>query len=196
MPEHPTEDPVLGFVLTALIGAAIGAALGGLVGLLMRTSDKAWAFISTPGRGVAVGAVAGLVLAIYFAAPSGWHEGNVVALTAETFDETLGGDKPVVIDFTRHGCPPCSRLAPRMERLAHEFDGRVVVAKVDTTAQPALADRFHIRVVPTIIYFAGGEVVDAAEGALPYETLRERVKALLAEHEAAAETAVPADPSE
>jgi thioredoxin 1 len=186
----------MGFLLTAVIGTAIGAALGGLVGLLVRTSDKAWAFISTPRRGIAVGAVAGLVLAIYFATPTGWHKGNVTALTVETFDETIGGDKPVVVDFTRDGCPPCNRIAPRMERLADEFDGRVVVAKVDTTAQPALADRFHIRVVPTIIYFAGGEVVDAAEGALSYGELRERVEALLGEHKPTVQTPAPENPPE
>jgi len=78
-----------------------------------------------------------------------------------------------------------------MERLADEFEGRVVVARVDTLAQPALADRFHIRVVPTIVYFAGGEVVDAAEGALPYEALRKRAEALVAEHAAAAKEAFP-----
>jgi len=82
----------MAFLLTALIGAAIGAALGGLVGLIVRTSDKAWAFISSPGRGMAVGAVAGLVLAIYFASPSGWDKGYVALLTAETFDKTVGGD--------------------------------------------------------------------------------------------------------
>lgn len=184
----------MGFLLTVLIGAAIGAALGGLVGLLVRTSDKAWAFIKTPRRGVAFGAVAGFVLAFYFASPSGWDKGNVALLTAETFDETIGGGKPVVVDFDRDGCPACHRLAPRMERLADEFEGRVVVARVDTLAQPALADRFHIRVVPTIVFFAGGKAVDAAEGAVSYAALQKRAEALAAEHAAATKEAAPAEP--
>lgn len=182
-------------LLRWVIGAGVGAALGGLVGVLVRSSDKAWAFISTPGRGAFFGAVVGLVFVIYFGAPIGWRpeaQSHVVPLTAETFDETVAAGKPVVVVFYSEACPPCHRLAPRIERLADEYEGRAIVARVDAGAETTLADRYNIRAVPTLIYFAAGKTVGAAKGILSYGRLRNRVEKLINEH--AAGSSLPAKP--
>jgi thioredoxin 1 len=185
-------------LLTLVIGAAIGAALGGVLGVLVKSPDKAWAFIRTPGRGAVLGGVVGLAFAWYFGAPAGWRpdaESNVVPLTAETFDETLeetiAGDTPVVVCFYLRACPTCHRLAPKVEKLADEYEGRVVVAKVDAGAEGALSDRYEVNAVPKLVYFAGGEKVGATEGVVSYSRLTKQVEELI-EQQAAARRDLPA----
>ena len=182
-----------------VIGAAIGAAIGGLLGLLVKTSDKAWAFISTPGRGAVFGAIIGLVFARYFFVPYGWRDpedSNVVALTAETFDAAIAGGKPVLVDFHSDACPPCHRLAPRIERLADAYADRVLIAKVDGREERALMGRFGIKMYPTLIYFAGGKQVEATESVPSYSALEKRVEKLLEQHAAADESAIDEVPNE
>ncbi len=185
-------------LLTLVIGAAIGAALGGVLGVLVKSRDRAWAFIRTPGRGAVLGGVVGFVFAWYFGMPMGWRpdeESTVVPLTAETFDEaleeTLAGDAPVVVCFYSRACPACHRLAPKVEKLADEYEGRAVVAKVDAGADGALADRYEVNVVPTVVYFAGGEKVGVTEGPASYRRLNKRVEELI-EQQAAARRDLPA----
>ena len=181
-------------LLTLVIGAAIGAALGGVLGVLVKSPDKAWAFIRTPGRGAVLGGVVGLAFAVYFSAPAGWRpdeESNVVPLTAETFDETIAGDTPVVVCFYLRACPTCHRLAPKVEKLADEHQGRVVVAKVDAGAEGALSDRYEVNVVPKLVYFAGGEKVGATDGPVSYRRLNKRVEELIEQHPAAPATETP-----
>jgi thioredoxin 1 len=178
-------------VLKVIIGAAIGGALGGLVGLLVRSSDKAWAFIKTPGRGAFFGAVVGVFFAIYFGEPFGWRpaeQSSVVVLTADTFDKTVAAGKPALVVFYSDSCPTCHRLAPRIEKLADEYDGRVVVGRVNVQdpKETQLADRYGIEAVPTLIYFGGGKQVDATTGGPSYRSLRKRVDRLLAEYPPAA----------
>jgi len=183
-------------LLRLVIGAGIGAALGGLVGLVMRCSKGTCAFLSTPGRGAFFGGVVGLVFAFYFGAPYSWRpegESKVVRLTAATFDETIAGEEPVVVVFYSDTCPPCHRLAPRAEKLADAYAGRVTVARVNAGAEKVLADRFNISAVPTVIYFAGGEAVGGTQGLVSYGVLRDRVEKLIAEH-AAAPKSPPAEP--
>jgi thioredoxin 1 len=179
-------------LLPPLIGAAIGTGLGALAGLLVRSSDKAWAFIRSPVRGAIFGLVFGAVFGVYFGAPSGWTKDNVPVLTAETFDKTIGGDVPVIVDFSRDDCPACRQLAPRIEQLAEEYKGRVLVARVDVGHDPALANRFAIRVVPTLVYFVGGKPTGImTEGMIGYRRLRNRADELIVEHAAAAKAAAP-----
>ena len=185
-------------LLTLVIGAAIGAALGGVLGVLVKSRDRAWAFIRTPGRGAVLGGVAGFAFAWYFGVPLGWRPNeasNVVPLTAETFDETLeetiAGERPVVVCFYLRACPTCHRLAPKVEKLADEYEGRVVVAKVDAGAEGALADRYEVNVVPMVVYFTGGEKVGATEGLVSYRRLTKRVEELI-EQQAAARRDLPA----
>lgn len=85
--------------------------------------------------------------------------------TSETFEQAIAGDKPVLVDFWATWCGPCRMIAPVIEDVAAEFEGRAVVGKVDVDEEPGLAQRFGVMSIPTLIVMKGGKVVEQAVGA-------------------------------
>ncbi len=83
----------------------------------------------------------------------------------KTFDEAVNGDKPELVDFWATWCGPCRMIAPAVEEVAEDFDGRAVVGKVDVDEQAELARRFGIMSIPTLIVMKDGKVVEQAVGA-------------------------------
>jgi thioredoxin 1 len=72
-------------------------------------------------------------------------------------DEVLKSDAPVLVDFTATWCGPCKALAPIVDQIAHELDGRVKVGKLDIDESPMTASKYGVRGVPTLMVFKGGE---------------------------------------
>ena len=99
-----------------------------------------------------------------------------VALTAQTFDNHARADLPLVVDFWAPWCGPCKQFAPVFEQAAGVLEPQVRLAKVNTEAEPALAQRFAIRSIPTLIVFRNGKEVNRMSGALPGNALVQWVR--------------------
>src|SRR5262245_12206050 len=101
------------------------------------------------------------------------YDKGVVHLTEQTFDEALAAAEGIwMVDFWAAWCGPCRAIAPVLEELASASDGRVTLAKVNVDESPALAARFEIRSIPTILFFKDGAVVDRIVGAVPKAVLQ------------------------
>ncbi len=88
-----------------------------------------------------------------------------VILTKENFEkEVINSDVPVLVDFWATWCGPCRMIAPTLEEIAKEFDGKVKVGKINVDEQMELAVRFKIDVIPTLIYFVNGEITNKSIG--------------------------------
>ncbi|PYM28287.1 MAG: thioredoxin [Candidatus Rokuibacteriota bacterium] len=99
-----------------------------------------------------------------------------MTLTEATFDETLATtDELLLVDFWATWCGPCRAIAPVLDALERDQAGRVRVAKVNVDDEPALAARYGVRSIPTILFVKDGRVVDTVIGAAPRATLDAKV---------------------
>ena len=97
-----------------------------------------------------------------------------IALNDETFARTIAeSDVPVVVDFYADWCGPCKIMAPAVDQLAAENQGRLLVAKLDTDRSPRTAQSFDIRGIPTVIVFRGGKEARRSSGAMPAKALQQ-----------------------
>ena len=87
--------------------------------------------------------------------------------TQASFEEALQNNPLVLVDFWATWCGPCRMMAPVIEELAADYDGKVVVGKVDVDEEGALAQQFGIMSIPTIMLFKNGKAVGQAVGARP-----------------------------
>ena len=99
---------------------------------------------------------------------------NVVTLTDATFDtEVTNAEQPVLIDFWAEWCGPCRMVAPIVESLAADYDGKVKVAKLNVDENPQVSRRFNIRSIPTLLLFKDGELKETAIGLRPKPQLEQ-----------------------
>jgi len=98
-------------------------------------------------------------------------------ITDGTFEEeVLKNDVPVLADFWAEWCGPCKTIAPVLEEIAQEYDGRLKVAKIDVDENPATPVRFGIQGIPTMILFKDGEPVERLVGAMPKDQLLSHIR--------------------
>ena len=104
---------------------------------------------------------------------------KVQTFTDGNFDEVTKSGV-VLVDFWAEWCGPCRRLAPTVDALASDFDGKVTVGKLNVDENPAVAATFGVRSIPTLIVLRGGKVVDQQIGALPQPRIAEMLERQLA----------------
>ena len=103
-----------------------------------------------------------------------------VEITDANFEEIIGTDKPVMVDFWAEWCGPCKMVGPVVEEMAGEYDGKAVIAKVDVDNNPNVSAKFGIRSIPTMLFFKDGEIVDRQIGAVPKNVLTNKLDAQIA----------------
>ena len=103
-----------------------------------------------------------------------------LTLTDQNFKtEVLESDKLAVIDFWAVWCGPCKAIAPIIEDLSKEYEGRVVVGKIDVDTNMEVSMMYSVRNIPTVLFIKNGEVVDKQVGAAPKSVYENKIKALI-----------------
>jgi thioredoxin 1 len=103
-----------------------------------------------------------------------------VEINDNNFEEiVMKSDKAVVLDFWATWCGPCRMIAPIIEEMANEYDGKAIIGKVDVDNAPGAAAKFGIRNIPTVLFIKNGEIVDKQVGAVPKNTLVSKLEAIL-----------------
>ena len=101
---------------------------------------------------------------------------KIQTLTDANFDQTVTQSaQPILVDFWAEWCGPCRRLAPTVDELASDYDGRVLVAKMNVDENPAVPMRFSIRGIPTLLLFKGGQIVEQVVGLADKASLKKLI---------------------
>jgi thioredoxin 1 len=105
---------------------------------------------------------------------------KLVEITDQNFEqEVLSSDIPVLIDFWADWCGPCKMIAPAVEEIANEYEGKVKVGKLDVDTNPNVASRFGIRSIPTLLIIQDGKVVEQIIGAVPKKVITDKLDSVL-----------------
>jgi len=102
-----------------------------------------------------------------------------VELSNDSFEATIA-EGVTMVDFWAPWCGPCRMIAPVVEELAEEYEGKATIAKVNTDEEQDIAVKFGIRSIPTVMFFKNGEVADTMVGAASKQAFAEKLDALLA----------------
>lgn len=105
---------------------------------------------------------------------------QVIHVTDQTFEEeVINSSIPVIVDFWATWCAPCRLIAPIVEEIAREYDGKIKVCKLDVDNNPNTAINYGIRSIPTLLYFKNGKVISSTIGAVGKSIIVEQVEKLL-----------------
>lgn len=106
--------------------------------------------------------------------------GKAITITDANFEEVINSGKPVLVDFWAEWCGPCRMIAPVVEEMAGEYEGRAVIGKLDVDANPGVSVKYGIRSIPTLLVFKDGQLVDKQVGAVGKPVLTQKLEAQLA----------------
>jgi thioredoxin 1 len=149
------------------IGLLIGGGLGAVMGYFGKCTTGACPLTANPWRGGFIGAVFGGLMAFSVGSSQRTAQASehLQIASAESFDaQVLGAQQPVLVDFYSDSCGPCRMLAPTIQKLAEEYEGRAVVYKVSVDHLPQLANRYGIQGIPSVLFFRNGREVERLIG--------------------------------
>ena len=105
---------------------------------------------------------------------------SYIEVSDATFtEEVLNSQVPVLVDFWAPWCGPCRAIAPLIEQLARDYEGKAKIAKVNVDHNQAVPMHYNVRSIPTLLYFSGGKVVDQVVGAVSKKVLSQRLDGLV-----------------
>ena len=105
--------------------------------------------------------------------------GKAVEITDSNFNDIVSKNSVVLVDFWAEWCGPCRMIAPMIEELANDYDGKAVIGKLDVDNNQESSVKFGVRSIPTLLVFKDGEMVDRHVGAVPKETLSSSISSNL-----------------
>jgi len=99
---------------------------------------------------------------------------SLVHISDDSFDaDVIKAETPVLVDFWAEWCGPCKAIAPVLDELAGEYEGKLTIAKLDVDANPQAARQFNVRSIPTLILFKGGDIANQHVGATSKQQLKD-----------------------
>ncbi len=104
---------------------------------------------------------------------------KAIEITDANFEQLIQSDKPVLVDFWAEWCGPCRMVAPVVEELAGDYEGRAIVGKLDLEANSQVPIKYGVRSIPTLLVFKNGQLVDKQVGAVPKHVLAQKLDAHL-----------------
>ncbi len=102
-----------------------------------------------------------------------------IEVTDSNWESILANELPVILDFWATWCGPCKAIAPTLEEIANEYEGKVIVGKVNIDENPKVTINFGIRNIPTLLFFKNGEIVNKHVGVIRKPDLVEKINTLL-----------------
>ncbi len=100
--------------------------------------------------------------------------------TDQTWDEeVLNSDLPVVVDFWAQWCGPCSIIAPVVEEMSQEYEGKIKVGKLNVDENPITPGKYQVKAIPTVLLFKGGKLVDTVVGVVPKKDFVEKIEKMI-----------------
>jgi len=105
-----------------------------------------------------------------------------MTLTDQIWDnEVLNSDLPVIVDFWAEWCAPCLMIAPLVEQIGEEYEGKIKVGRLNVDENQVTAGKYRVMAIPTLLFFNGGKLVDRVVGVVPKKILVEKIEKILEE---------------
>jgi len=105
-----------------------------------------------------------------------------MTLTDQIWDnEVLNSDLPVIVDFWAEWCAPCLMIAPLVEQIGEEYEGKIKVGRLNVDENQVTAGKYQVMAIPTLLFFNGGKLVDRVVGVVPKKILVEKIEKILEE---------------